>query len=97
MQPEGLPEAVSHRLAALDSAEPVRPAGDLLDANPGDAAHHFAFDADHGVGDALDHRAFLGVVEHALDQLNIHERHLVLLDCLAGFDARRLANPYRDA
>src|SRR3546814_4546567 len=44
-------------------------AGNLLDADPGDPAHGFALNADHGIGDLLDHRALLVLVEHAFAEL----------------------------
>src|SRR3954462_6673253 len=48
---------------------------DLVDDDPGHAAHVLALDLNHGVGQALDHRTLLLVVENALDHLHIDHRH----------------------
>src|SRR3954447_15298015 len=44
---------------------------DLVDDDPGHAAHVLTFDLDHGVGDLLDHRALLIVVEDAFNDLHV--------------------------
>src|SRR4051812_6037053 len=51
---------------------------DLLDDDPGHPAHVLALDLDHGVGQLLDHRILLRVVEDTLDHLHVHQRHVVL-------------------
>src|SRR5215216_657437 len=48
---------------------------DLVDDDPGHAAHVLTFDLDHGVRELLDHVALLIVSENALDHLDVDHRH----------------------
>ena len=53
------------------------------------AAHGFAFDLHHGIGDLGDHRLLLALVENAFDELNVdkwHDGSFLVLVCrvLAG-------------
>src|SRR5207344_3610049 len=52
---------------------------DLLDDAPGDGAHVLALDLDHGVREALDHLALLRGSEDAFDELDVDERHSLVL------------------
>lgn len=65
------------RLQALAANGPVA-AFEIIDAHPGDLAHGFAFDGEHGVGDALDHFGFLIRRENVFDEINRNQRHFVL-------------------
>jgi len=47
------------------------PTGHVMDANPGDATHVFAFDGDHGVGDLADHLLFVGGTKDAFYYVNV--------------------------
>src|SRR5207244_13359775 len=59
-------------------------ARDFGNLDPGDAAHALAFDRHHGVRELADHLALLLGIEHVLDDVNLYQRHVVLLDaCLA--------------
>src|ERR1044072_627036 len=52
------------------------PALDLLDDHPRDAAHVLTLDLDHRVGELLDHLLLLVLIEDALDELDVDERHV---------------------
>src|SRR5882672_12613047 len=54
-------------------------ARDFGSLDPGDAAHVLAFDRHHGVGEFADHLALLLGIEHVLDDVNLYQRHVVLL------------------
>src|SRR5665648_1221887 len=51
----------------------------FLDDTPGDRAHVLALDRDHGVGELPDDLLLLLRGEDALDELDVDERHAVLL------------------
>src|SRR5947207_13187853 len=61
--------------------------GDLLDQAPRDRSQLLALDRDHRVGEALDDLLLLKRREDALDELDLDERHAVLLvgtDCCSA-------------
>src|SRR5437879_13245150 len=54
-------------------------ARDFGNLDPGDAAHGLAFDRHHGVRELADHLTLLLGIEHVLDDVNLYQRHVVLL------------------
>src|SRR5215472_1797632 len=92
-----VPEPVSLLLAAslhrLDvggaqrfSADGPFSAGDLVDADPSDAAHSFTFDLHHCIGDLVDHRLLLVFVENAFNEMDIDEGHDNFLSLLVVWE-----------
>jgi hypothetical protein len=57
------------------ATDPPVTAFDLFDNAPGDAAHVFAFDRNHRIGEFADDLVLLFLAEHVFNHSNLNEGH----------------------